>query len=299
MPLPPLSLYVHIPWCVKKCPYCDFNSHVAGDGIPEQAYVAALQCDLTAAIACAQGRPVQSIFFGGGTPSLFSADAIDTLLTSINASLTLADDIEITLEANPGASDQERFTGYRQAGVNRLSLGAQSFNDQHLRALGRIHSADDIDRAITAAQEAGFDAINIDVMYGLPEQTVAQGLADLAHAVAMRPGHISWYELTIEANTAFYNRRPTLPPEANLATLEEAGRHLLSDAGYRRYEVSAYSQSRTQASIHNQNYWRFGDYIGIGAGAHGKISYPQQQRIERQWKTRSPRDYLQSENGDY
>jgi putative oxygen-independent coproporphyrinogen III oxidase len=292
MQLPPLSLYVHIPWCIKKCPYCDFNSHTSNEPIPEKAYVSALKQDLSAAIPAAQGRPVASIFFGGGTPSLFSADSIHTILDSIRQSLVLADNAEITLEANPGTVEQARFTGYREAGVNRISLGAQSFNDRHLQALGRIHSGADIHRAIDTASKAGFDAINIDLMYGLPEQTVAQGLQDITRAIEHQPGHISWYELTIEPNTVFYNKPPTTPREAVLMELEGAGQRLLADAGYRRYEISAYSASPEQASTHNLNYWRFGDYLGLGAGAHGKITYVEQRRIVREWKTRSPRDYL-------
>jgi len=289
--LPPLALYIHIPWCVRKCPYCDFNSHTADGTLPEQDYVAALIADLHADLAWVQGRTLTSIFFGGGTPSLFSARAIGEILTAVDAVIGIAPNVEITLEANPGTFEQEKFRGYRGAGVNRLSLGMQSFNDDHLKTLGRIHSGADAVKAATAARAAGFDNINLDLMHGLPGQTVAQAGADLHQAIALEPTHISWYQLTIEPNTAFYRTRPQLPMEATLEAIQTVGQAILAAAGYPQYEISAYARGGRQ-SVHNRNYWEFGDYLGIGAGAHGKITGPAQGQILRTRKTRHPRDYL-------
>ena len=287
----PLSLYIHIPWCIRKCPYCDFNSHKSPDNLPEEAYVAALLADLNQDLETFPRRELSSIFIGGGTPSLFSAQAFDTLLTSINQRLTFSKDIEITLEANPGTVEQQRFTDYRTIGINRLSIGIQSFNPTHLKALGRIHDDNQAHLAVESARRAGFDRINLDVMHGLPSQTVAQGLADLQTAIDHQPEHISWYQLTIEPNTAFYKQRPALPTEDDACTLEENGFELLATHGYNRYEISAFTRNN-QPSRHNMNYWTFGDYLGIGAGAHGKLTHPDTLDIIRTRKQRQPTDYL-------
>lgn len=293
--LPPLSLYVHVPWCVRKCPYCDFNSHERRD-LPEQAYLKALLDDLDADLEDVQGRAVQSIFFGGGTPSLMSGAFYQTLLTEIGARVAFTHDIEITLEANPGTVEQGRFEQYRDAGINRLSIGVQSFNPAHLKALGRIHSNDEAVRAAQAARQAGFDNFNLDLMHGLPDQSQAQALDDLSQAIALRPTHLSWYELTIEPNTAFYSAPPTQPDADTLAEIEDAGFALLAARGYHRYEISAFAQPGRQAR-HNLNYWLFGDYLGIGAGAHAKISRPEHDQILRYQKTRQPEAYLAGEGG--
>lgn len=291
MQAPPLSLYVHIPWCARKCPYCDFNSHAA-NSFPEQAYVQALLNDLAADRQPLDNRPIQSIFFGGGTPSLMSAAAIAAILHGAEQQLGFADDIEITLEANPGSAEQKKFEGYRAAGVNRLSIGIQSFQPQHLHALGRIHSAGEAASAVDAAKRAGFDNINIDLMHGLPEQTSAQAEDDLRRAIDQQPQHLSWYQLTIEPNTAFYNQPPLLPADDALADIQAAGEQVLRAAGYDQYEVSAFATAGRQ-SRHNRNYWQFGDFLGIGAGAHGKITDPATGHIRRYWKTRLPEHYLQ------
>jgi oxygen-independent coproporphyrinogen-3 oxidase len=291
--LPPLSLYVHIPWCVRKCPYCDFNSHAAPEQLPETAYVDALLDDLEADLPLASGRPLQSIFIGGGTPSLFSAEAIDRLLQGVASRIALADDIEITLEANPGTFEQARFEGYRAAGVNRLSIGVQSFNADHLKRLGRIHNPEEALRAAEAAV-AIFPRVNLDLMHGLPGQSVDQALADLRQALAFDPGHLSWYQLTIEPNTEFHARPPQLPLDEALWDIQEQGQALLEASGYRQYEISAYARPGQQAR-HNLNYWQFGDYLGIGAGAHGKLSHLDaegQLQISRRHKQRQPKGYL-------
>jgi oxygen-independent coproporphyrinogen-3 oxidase len=288
---PPLSLYVHIPWCVRKCPYCDFNSHAAGPTIPEQEYIKALLADLEQDLPLAAGRPLQSIFIGGGTPSLFSGSAIDELLQGISDRIALAPDSEITLEANPGTAEQARFAAFRNAGVNRLSIGIQSFNDARLLALGRIHNGDNAQQAILMAKQAGFEQINLDLMHGLPQQSCQQALQDLQQAIDYAPAHLSWYQLTIEPNTAFYNVPPRLPDEEDLANIQEAGQQLLASSGYSQYEVSAYCRADA-VSAHNYNYWLFGDYIGIGAGAHGKLTDISKGEIWRTWKTRQPNDYL-------
>lgn len=289
--LPPLSLYIHIPWCVRKCPYCDFNSHEKKAELPEQAYVDTLIEDLEQDLALARQRPLGSIFFGGGTPSLFSAGAIARILDAVQARMTLADDIEITLEANPGTAEQLRFTGYREAGVNRLSIGIQSFDDRQLQKLGRIHSSAEAERAINLARQSGFDNVNIDIMYALGEQGVEQAMRDLQGAISCEPEHLSWYQLTIEPNTAFYKRRPVLPGEDTMAAIQQAGFDALAGAGYQHYEVSAFARAGRQAR-HNLNYWRFGDYLGIGAGAHGKITLPDKQQIVRTRKSRQPEHYM-------
>lgn len=293
--LPPLSLYVHIPWCVRKCPYCDFNSHAAGDELPEEEYVQALIRELDIELPYAQGRQLTSIFFGGGTPSLFSAESIGRIIHAARRRIGFQEDIEITLEANPGTFEQEKFTGYRSVGVNRLSIGIQSFNDLHLQKLGRIHSGENAMAAVTVARQAGFENFNLDLMHGLPGQTEAEALADLQQAIDLMPSHISWYQLTIEPNTEFYRRPPALPEENILETIQEKGQELLQKNNYLQYEVSAFCRDKKQ-SVHNNNYWEFGDYLGIGAGAHGKITLLDEQRIIRTTKTRLPTDYLQREN---
>jgi putative oxygen-independent coproporphyrinogen III oxidase len=289
--LPPLSLYIHIPWCIRKCPYCDFNSHQANNDIPEAEYVAALRFDLEQDAVLAQGRKLTSIFFGGGTPSMLSANAIAQILKDAEAIIGFEPDIEVTLEANPGTFEQEKFSGFRSAGVNRLSIGIQSFNDAQLKLLGRVHGRDEALRAVDVARKAGFTNINLDLMHGLPEQSVEDAKADLAQAIALAPEHISWYQLTIEQNTAFYSAPPVLPIEDTLADIQDAGQALLANAGYEQYEISAYAKNKQRAR-HNINYWQFGDYLGIGAGAHGKITQPEQARIMRLWKTRLPKHYL-------
>lgn len=289
--LPPLSLYIHIPWCIRKCPYCDFNSHAAGAALPEDEYVEALLADLTHEVEHAQGRRLHSIFFGGGTPSLFSARAIARILDGAEQALGFADDIEITLEANPGTFEQNKFRGFRTAGVNRLSIGVQSFQTAQLKALGRIHDGDDARRAIDRSRAAGFERFNLDLMHGLPGQDLAGALADLDQALAFEPPHLSWYQLTIEPNTAFHSNPPVLPHDDILGDIQDAGGERLARAGLTRYEVSAFAQ-QGEESRHNRNYWQFGDYLGIGAGAHGKITVPERDAIVRRSKTRLPRDYL-------
>lgn len=291
MKLPPLALYVHVPWCVRKCPYCDFNSHQAAGVLPEAEYVRALIADLDCERERAQGRRFGSVFIGGGTPSLFSAPAIAAVLEAAERRIGFTPDAEITLEANPGTADADNFRGYRAAGVNRLSIGVQSFSDTHLTALGRIHSGGEAVRAFELARAAGFENINLDLMHCLPGQTPAQAVADLEQAIALAPEHLSWYQLTIEPNTLFYRKPPRLPDEAVLDAINTAGATLLDRAGYRQYEVSAHARDGRH-SRHNTNYWEFGDYIGIGAGAHGKLTDPDAGCIRRRRKVRHPRDYL-------
>lgn len=300
--LPPLGLYVHIPWCVRKCPYCDFNSHERPDGgIPEAEYVKALctEIDQTpGALTSVQesgspedNRLIETVFFGGGTPSLFQADSFARLLARLGEREFLAPEAEITLEANPGTAEAGRFAGYRGAGINRLSIGAQSFDDDALVRLGRIHSGADARSAFAMAREAGFDNINLDLMFGLPEQSQGQALQDLETAIALGPEHISWYQLTLEPNTVFWRRPPPLPTASLIDTIQDAGIKMLESAGYERYEVSAFSRPGKQCR-HNLNYWRFGDYLGVGAGAHGKLTDPDSDRILRTRKTRQPRHFL-------
>jgi oxygen-independent coproporphyrinogen-3 oxidase len=297
--LPPLSLYVHVPWCVRKCPYCDFNSHGVGRGaeLPEAAYLEALIADLEADLPLAAGRELVSIFIGGGTPSLMSAGFYARLLEAVADRLPLARDIEITLEANPGTLERGRFAGYRAAGINRLSLGVQSFQNAQLSALGRIHDGDDAVAAFDEARRAGFDNLNIDLMHGLPGQTPALALADLEQALSLSPEHLSWYQLTLEPNTEFHSFPPILPEEEVLWDIQDAGHEHLEAAGLARYEISAYARPG-RASRHNLHYWHFGDYLGIGAGAHGKLSMPGPAglQIERRWKSRRPEDYLRRAN---
>jgi oxygen-independent coproporphyrinogen-3 oxidase len=288
---PPLSLYIHIPWCVRKCPYCDFNSHEARNGIPEREYVAALLGDLEQDLPAAWGRPVQSVFIGGGTPSLFAPEYVNQLLSDIRARVPLVPDAEITLEANPGTVDREHFEGFRQAGINRLSIGVQSFQDELLEKIGRIHSGREAIRAVEAAHDAGFDNLNLDLMFGLPGQTQGQALDDLRTAHDLEPTHLSWYELTVEPNTWFHHHPPQLPDDSTVWDIQEAGRTLLAQNGYERYEVSAWALPGRQCR-HNLNYWQFGDYLGIGAGAHSKLSDAATRQITRRSKIRHPGHYL-------
>ena len=294
---PPLSLYVHIPWCVRKCPYCDFNSHEARDDIPEDRYIQALIADLEQDLPAVWGRTVESLFIGGGTPSLFSARGIEQLLSEVRARIPLKPDAEITLEANPGTVDQARFSGFREAGINRLSMGVQSFQNDLLSAIGRIHDGSEALAAIESARRAGFENINLDLMFGLPAQSTAQALLDLRTAMELQPAHLSWYELTIEPNTWFYRHPPMRPDDEILWEMQTAGRSLLSEAGYARYEVSAYAQAGRQCR-HNLNYWQFGDYLGVGAGAHAKISNAATQTITRLSKEKHPQTYLEAANSN-
>ena len=289
--LPPLSLYVHIPWCVRKCPYCDFNSHESDAKIPENDYLQALFGDLTNDLPWVQNRKIHSIFFGGGTPSLFSANAIEKIIQRAETLIGFEDDVEITLEANPGTAEQQKFADFNAAGVNRLSIGVQSFNNDHLSALGRIHDGDNALKAIEMAQICGFERFNIDLMHGLPNQTRAQAISDLETAISTGATHISWYQLTIEPNTAFYSKPPILPIEDQLADIQDLGQQTLAKAGFEQYEISAFARNDQQCK-HNINYWQFGDYLGIGAGAHGKITLPEQNSIIRPVKTRLPKHYL-------
>ena len=291
MTIIPLSLYIHIPWCVRKCPYCDFNSHQMPDAIPEKEYLAALLSDLESELPYIWGRPIESIFIGGGTPSLFSAGAIDSLLSGLRERLPLRPSIEITLEANPGTFEQARFQAYREAGINRLSIGIQSYNPQHLKALGRIHNTEEAIQAAAIAKQAGFDNFNLDLMHGLPQQTLVQAMQDLQQAISLQPTHISWYQLTIEKNTLFHHSPPVLPDDERLWQIQQQGQTLLADSGFSQYEVSAYAQKNRQC-IHNINYWQFGDYVGIGAGAHGKITQPDN-TITRHQKYRQPAKYIE------
>ncbi len=301
--LPPLSLYVHLPWCVRKCPYCDFNSHEYRDGAggppPFTAYVDALIADLDVDLPLAWGRTVHSVFFGGGTPSLFPAEAIDRFLQAASARLRFAPGCEITLETNPGTAEHGRFEDYLRAGVNRVSFGIQSFDDDCLRRLGRIHDSAQAEAAVKLAQDAGIDNLNLDLMYALPGQTLPMALHDLDRAFALAPAHVSHYQLTLEPNTVFAARPPEHLPDEDLAwDMQEQGQAALAAAGYAQYEISAYARPGRQCA-HNLNYWRFGDYLGIGAGAHGKLTLPAggeggdgAGRILRRWKTKHPAAYL-------
>lgn len=291
---PPLSLYVHLPWCVRKCPYCDFNSHAAKGALPFDAYVDALVRDLDFDLPLVWGRVVNSVFFGGGTPSLFPPEAIDRFLQAASARLRFAPNLEITLETNPGTAEHGRFDRYLAAGVNRISFGIQSFDDGALKRLGRIHDSGEAERAVKLAQDAGYDNLNLDLMYALPEQTLAQAEADLERAFALAPAHISHYQLTLEPNTVFYARPPQGIPDDDAAwDMQEHCQRLLAEAGYAQYEVSAYARPGRQCA-HNLNYWRFGDYLGIGAGAHGKISSGAEQHVVRRWKHKHPQAFLDS-----
>jgi putative oxygen-independent coproporphyrinogen III oxidase len=289
----PLSVYVHLPWCVRKCPYCDFNSHAAPDGVDERRYLDALFADLEAELPGIWGRRIESVFIGGGTPSLFSAEGIAALLEGLRARLPLRPDVEITLEANPGTFEQARFADYRAAGVNRLSIGVQSLDDAQLERLGRIHSASEALRAVDIARAAGFDNLNLDLMHGLPGQDAKQARRDLEAAIACEPTHLSYYQLTLEPNTQFHKYPPQLPDEDTLWDITEQGRIILEQAGYTQYEVSAYARGRHQCR-HNLNYWEFGDYLGLGAGAHGKLTDPAGGEVLRTRKHRQPEQYMRS-----
>ncbi|MGB6241272.1 MAG: radical SAM family heme chaperone HemW [Castellaniella sp.] len=282
--LPPLSIYIHVPWCVHKCPYCDFNSHERNGDIPEQAYLQALQADLEQALPDVWGRQVSTVFFGGGTPSLLSADAVDQIISLLRATLSLPPDAEITLEANPGTAEAARFQGYAKAGVNRISLGIQSFDDDKLKRLGRIHDAAQAKAAIEMAQRA-VDRVNLDLMFALPQQTLTQCEQDVREALAFETGHLSLYHLTLEPNTVFAKYPPRLPDDEQSAVMQDRVAALAEAAGFERYEVSAYARPG-QVCQHNMNYWQFGDYLGIGPGAHSKISF--QNRIIRQARARMP-----------
>lgn len=287
-----IALYVHFPWCTRKCPYCDFNSHAVTNGIPESAYIQQLLLDLDQDLSLLEDPPcITSIFFGGGTPSLFQPEAISNLLAGVKQRVALDPLAEITLEANPGTTDYAKFAGYVQAGVNRLSMGVQSLNDVQLKALGRIHSADDARQAFLAARSAGFENINIDLMHGLPGQTLAAAMDDLQQALDLGPEHLSWYQLTIEPNTSFFRYPPTLPNDDALWSIYSAGLLRLAAHGFERYEISAFA-TKERFSAHNLNYWQFGNYLGIGAGAHGKLQ--SQGQLVRTTKTRVPADYLKA-----
>lgn len=299
---PPLSLYIHIPWCVEKCPYCDFNSHALKSQIPEQDYVQALIADLDTDIARfnLNTRSLHSIFIGGGTPSLFSAKAIKSLLNQVLSRFESKDDIEITLEANPGTVEADKFIGFAKAGINRLSIGVQSFESEKLLKLGRIHNVSQAQQAAKMAidaKEAGLKSFNLDLMHGLPNQTIENALDDLKTAISLKPDHLSWYQLTIEPNTAFHSKPPKLPQDETLWNIQDQGFSLLADAGYQQYEISAFSLTNTEKNKqcqHNLNYWRFGDYLGIGCGAHGKITDVAKGLIQRTVKVKHPKGYLDS-----
>ncbi|HQR49791.1 MAG TPA: radical SAM family heme chaperone HemW [Steroidobacteraceae bacterium] len=289
---PPLSLYVHLPWCVRKCPYCDFNSHpVPSAGIPERAYLAALLADLDDSAPAVAGREVVSVFFGGGTPSLFADHAIGAILARLRDLLPVADDVEVTLEANPGTVERGAFAAYRAVGVNRVSLGAQSFDDRRLAALGRIHVADEVRVAVGELRTAGIDNFNLDLMYGLPAQSPAEAIRDVEQAIELGPAHISHYQLTLEPGTAFERRPPPLPDEEAIFAMQASCQARLADAGYVQYEVSAYARPARRCR-HNLNYWTFGDYLGIGAGAHGKVTDASGGRVIRTERVRQPARYI-------
>ncbi len=290
--LPPLSLYVHLPWCVQKCPYCDFNSYSMGDDAPRERYLEALLLDAQAESERAAGRELVSIFLGGGTPSVFSPKQIARLLEGVESRFALASDIEITMEANPGTVECGDPAGYRQAGVNRLSIGAQTFSAEALATLGRIHSVDEISRAVDEARDAGFDNVNLDLMYGLPGQSISAAMFDLECAAALEPQHLSWYQLTLEPNTIFHARPPAgMPNQEQGAEIQDQGQDLLASRGYEQYEISAYARDRKRCR-HNLNYWSFGDYLAVGAGAHGKLS--DTAGVWRYAKPANPRQYMEA-----
>jgi putative oxygen-independent coproporphyrinogen III oxidase len=295
-PIPPLSLYIHLPWCTRKCPYCDFNSHELHSAVDEGAYVRSLLKDLQQDIKLINGREIKTIFIGGGTPSLFSGNAIADLLNGVAERTNCASDIEITMEANPGSSELEKFAAFREAGVNRLSIGVQSFNARHLSALGRVHNSNEALIAANSAKQAGFERINLDIMYALPDQTAATASDDITQAIELNPEHLSCYQLTIEPNTLFHKQPPNLPSDELGWEIQEIVHQSLGLANYQQYEVSAWSKSGGECR-HNLNYWQFGDYLGIGAGAHGKISQTDGS-IKRYWKQKQPKRYLESAQDD-
>ncbi|MEJ2631561.1 MAG: radical SAM family heme chaperone HemW [Acidihalobacter sp.] len=287
----PLSVYVHLPWCVRKCPYCDFNSFQNDGELPEHDYVDALLTDLEEELPRVWGRRIESVFIGGGTPSLFSAAAMERLLDGLRMRLPLRPDLEVTLEANPGTFEQARFADYRSLGINRLSIGIQSFDADTLKRLGRIHDGDEARRAADIARRAGFDNLNLDLMFGLPGQDSAAARADLDTALAFAPEHLSYYQLTLEPNTLFHANPPELPDDDLIAAMQQEAQERLDAAGYAQYEVSAYAQPGRRCR-HNLNYWTFGDYLGLGAGAHGKLTHPADGSIVRRWKLRQPAQYM-------
>lgn len=293
----PAGIYIHIPWCVRKCPYCDFNSHEFSGALQEDEYILALEHDISAEANRFKGREISSVFFGGGTPSLFSAASINRILDLVITNFQLAPNVEVTLEANPGTVEHGKFSAFQAAGVNRISLGVQSFDDNHLRALGRIHSANEAQRAIGSIIDAGFERWNIDLMHGLPGQTQEQAIGDLEKALSFEPSHVSWYQLTIEPNTVFYSTKPSLPNDDILADIQDTGHALLASNGLKQYEVSAYAMAG-QRCQHNLNYWQFGDYAALGAGAHGKLSASHSNRltVDRYWKQRQPNTYITDAN---
>jgi len=293
--LPPLSLYIHIPWCVQKCPYCDFNSHGQNGELPQKAYVDALLADLHQDLHLVQGRKLHTIFIGGGTPSLFDANQIKRILDGANALIPFSDDIEITMEANPGTLEHDDFSAYRAAGVTRLSIGVQSFSKDKLNLLGRIHDQNEAQTAAQKASQAGYLSFNLDLMHGLPNQSFAEAMADIDTAAALNPPHLSWYQLTIEPNTLFHSKPPQLPDDEDLWQIYEQGQQKLAALGYEQYEISAYAKPGYQCR-HNLNYWQFGDYLGIGCGAHGKVTLPEENRIIRTVKIKHPKGYLVASN---
>ena len=292
---PPLALYVHLPWCVRKCPYCDFNSHAMPQNMPQREYIDALIEDLDHDLTKVRDRTLISIFFGGGTPSLFSPEEIGRLLEAVRERFVVSDELEVTLEANPGTIEHGRFAGYREAGVTRVSLGVQSFNEQQLKTLGRIHGAEDVHRAVDELRRAGLDNFNLDLMYGLPQQSIEEALQDLRSAIELQPAHISHYQLTLEPGTVFYHRPPPLPDDDASWQMQTESQALLDRFGYSQYEISAYAQAGRQCR-HNLNYWQFGDYLGIGAGAHGKLTV--QDGIQRTARCKQPREYLSRAGAD-
>lgn len=289
--LPPLSLYIHFPWCVQKCPYCDFNSHELKKELDEKKYIDALISDLEQELPLFWGRSISSIFMGGGTPSLFSPESIDQLISALRARLTFAPDIEITMEANPGTVELGKLKEFSSAGINRLSIGIQSFSDEKLEKLGRIHGRKEAIRAAELAHDAGFNSFNLDLMYGLPNQSLQQAVEDIETAIALEPKHLSHYQLTIEPNTFFHHQPPPTPDDDKLWEMQEACQTSIAKHGYSQYEISAYAKEGYQCQ-HNLNYWQFGDYLGIGAGAHGKLTNAPEQKISRSWKVKQPQDYL-------
>ncbi len=292
---PPLALYVHLPWCVRKCPYCDFNSHAMPQNMPQREYIHALIEDLDHDLTKVRDRTLISIFFGGGTPSLFSPEEIGLLLEAVRARFVVSDELEVTLEANPGTIEHGRFAGYREAGVTRVSLGVQSFNEQQLKTLGRIHGAEDVHRAVDELRRAGLDNFNLDLMYGLPQQSIEEALQDLRSAIELQPAHLSHYQLTLEPGTVFYHRPPPLPDDDASWQMQIESQSLLDRFGYSQYEISAYAQVGRHCR-HNLNYWQFGDYLGIGAGAHGKLTV--QDGIQRTARCKQPREYLSRAGAD-
>lgn len=289
--LPPLALYIHFPWCVQKCPYCDFNSHELKKDLDEKKYIDALINDLEQELPLFWGRSISSIFMGGGTPSLFSPESIDRLISELRARLTFAPNIEITMEANPGTVELGKFKEFSHAGINRLSIGIQSFDDDKLKSLGRIHGRKEAIRAAELAHDANFKSFNLDLMYGLPNQSITQAIEDIETAIALEPKHLSHYQLTIEPNTFFHHQPPTVPDDDKLWEMQEACQASIAKHGYAQYEISAYAKEGYQCQ-HNLNYWQFGDYLGIGAGAHGKLTNAPEQKITRSWKVKQPQDYL-------